>query len=284
MGIESGSGGGFELPRPVEGRIEGQVETSFTEIDIDQAQHVPLNDIAWPTARLSFAEQKGVTYTMRRLFGMSENLRLYVAQLEYKGKNGKRKTRNLSLTTSRSKPVFFTGTRNGFYAHDPLMNGRNDPFYVVGLQPDELQENMRSMSATYHELGHALICHTDADIQILKAAVSLRKKDLPNVKKAEAYGNDFIEALPYGFSKDKPVSTDRHTLFELASRKHDTDRSIRFFHERNAWAAGMKIARQNEYPTGFKDPQSYFDYARLCLESYAEYYRDRKFVAGWKKQ
>lgn len=283
MGIESGSGGGIELPRPVEGRIEGQIETSFTEIDIDQAQHVPLNDIAWPTARLSFAEQKGMTYTMRRLFGMSENLRLYVAQLEYQGANGKRKHANLSLTTSKARPVFFTGTRNGFYAHDPLMNGRDDPFYVVGLQPDELQENMSRMSAAYHELGHVLICHTDADIQILKAAVSLREKDLPSVKKAGAYGNDLEESLPYGFKEEKPVSTNRHTLFKLASRKHDTDRAMRLFHERNAWAAGMKLARANEYPTGFENPQSYFDYARLCLETYAEYYRDEKFLKGWKK-
>ncbi|RJQ24684.1 hypothetical protein C4577_07205 [Candidatus Parcubacteria bacterium] len=280
MGIESGPSGYIERPRTAEARIEGEVETSFTEIDMDQATHVPLRDIAWPDARLT-VKQVG-TYNMPERFGLSSHVQLYTAELEYKGKNGKKRKSNLSLTTSK-KPVLFTGTTNGFYAHDPLIGGRENPFYVVGLQVDELAENMSRMSATWHELGHVALFHTDADTQLLRATISLRAQDLPPVAQANAYGNELTHALPYGLREQKsPVVISRQTLFQLRGRSHHTERAISLFHERNAWAAGIHLARANEYPTGFQNPESYFEYARLCLTTYERYYNERKFVKGWK--
>lgn len=282
MGIESGPRGGFEAPRPVEARIEGQLESSFTEIDMDQASHVPLpGQITWDTARLTF--QKVGRYNMPERFGMYSNVLLYAGQLEYRGRNGNKRASNLSLTTSKDKPVLFTGTKNGFYAHDPLMGGRENPFYVVGLQVDELEDNMSRMSATWHELGHVAIFHTDADTKLLKAALSLKGRDLPNVRLAQVYGTELARALPYGFrEKQPPVAPTRQALTRLESRSRSVDKVVHLFHERNAWAAGMNMVRDNEYPTGFQSPASYFDYARLCLSSYAKYYGDRRFVQGMR--
>ena len=248
---------------------------------MDQAAHVPLRDITWPAASLT-VRQVG-TYNMPERFGLSSNVQLYTAELEYKGKNGRKRKSNLSLTTSKAKPVFFTGTTNGFYAHDPLMGGKENPFYVVGLQVDELAENMSRMSATWHELGHVALFHTDADIQLLRAAISLQGKDLPSVALANAYGNELAHALPYGLREQKtPLVMNRHTLFQLRGRSHHTERATSLFHERNAWAAGMHLVRTNEYPTGFQKPESYFDYARLCLATYERYYNEGKFVRGWR--
>lgn len=282
MGIEGGPSGYIERPRTAEARIEGEVETSFTEIDMDQAIHVPLTaQIARPTARFSFQEVG--RYNMSERFGMSSNIQLYAGQLEYQGRNGGKRKSNLSLTTSKTKPVLFTGTTNGFYAHDPLMGGRENPFYVVGLQVDELAENMSRMSAIWHELGHVALFHTDVDIQLLEAAISLIAQDLPLVALANVYRNELAHALPYGLrEQNPPVVINRQTLFKLRGRSHHTERATSLFHERNAWAAGIHLARANEYPTGFQNPESYFEYARLCLAAYERYYNERKFVKGWK--
>ncbi|MEO6508419.1 MAG: hypothetical protein ABIO02_00545, partial [Patescibacteria group bacterium] len=118
MGIESGGSGGYERPRTQYDTIEGKEVSTFTELDIDQATHVPLpTSISWPTARLSF-QQVGV-YDMPVRFGRTDNIPVYAGQLEYFVKKGKAKRSNLSLLTSKEKPVLFTGTTNGFYAHDP---------------------------------------------------------------------------------------------------------------------------------------------------------------------
>ena len=281
MGIESGPSGYIDRPRTTEARIEGEVESSFTEIDMDQATHVPLRDISWPTTRLT-VKQVG-TYNMPERFGLSSHVQLYEVELEYEGKNGAKRKSNLSLTTSKAKPVLFTGITNRFYAHDPLMGGRENPFYVVGLQVDELEENMSRMSATWHELGHAALFHTDADIQLLRAAISLQRKDLPLVALANAYGNELAHGLPYGLREQKPsIAISRQTLFQLRGRNHHTERATSLFHERNAWAAGMHLVRANDYPTGFQSPDSYFEHARLCLKTYERYYNESKFVKGWK--
>lgn len=283
MGIEGGPRGGDSYrPRTLESRIEGEVESSFTEIDMDQATYVPLPaQIAWPTARFSFQEVG--RYNMPERFGMSSNVQLYAGQLEYKDGNGKKRKSNLSLTTSKAKPVLFTGTTNGFYAHDPLMGGRENPFYVVGLQVDELEESLSRMAATWHELGHVALFHTDADTRLLQAAISLKGKDLPDIAMAKAYGSDLANSLPYGLRDEQPpLEVTRHALTRLEARSHQTDRSVHLFHERNAWVAGMHLVRGNEYPTGFQRPASYFDYARLCLATYERYYNDAKFVKGWR--
>ena len=283
MGIESGPSGGFERPRTEYTTIEGKVESSFTEIDIDQAFHIPLPPtITWPTARLSF-EQVG-TYNMPERFGMSSHIPVYAGQMEYVGKKGKIRKANLSLTTSKDKPVLFTGTRNGFYAHDPLMAGREHPFYVVGLQPDELIENMSRMSAIYHELGHVAIFHEDLDTQLLQAAVTLQGRDLPPVALARTYGSELADALPRGIREEQsPFEATRQALTRLEARNYKVAKVVHLFHERNAWAVGMNMVRAKGYPTGFEKDSSYFDYARLCLDSYARYYGDRRFVQGMRK-
>ena len=279
MGIESGTSG-YERPRPQEARIEGGIESSFTEIDIDQAAHIPLPaQIVWPNARLTFS-QVG-TYNMPERFGMSSHIQVYTGKLEQVRKKGNIRKSNLSLTTSKGKPVLFTGTTNGFYAHDPLMSGREYPFYVIGLQVDELKENMTRMSATYHELGHVLIFHNDLDTRLLKAAISLKGRDLPPVAMVQTYGNELAHALPYGIREQQPpFEATIYALTRLEARSHGVDKTIHLFHERNAWAAGMNLVRANGYPTGFQRQTSYFDYARLCLATYARYYGDRRFVEG----
>lgn len=283
MGIEGGPrDGDIYRPCTLKSRIEGEVESSFTEIDIDQATHIPLpTQIAWPNARFSFQEVG--RYNMSERFGMSSNIQLYAGQLEYQGRNGRKRKSNLSLTTPKAKPVLFTGTTNGFYAHDPLMVGREHPFYVVGLQVDELEENMSRVAATWHELGHVALFYTDVDIQLLRAAITLQDRDLPDIAMARAYGSDLANGLPYGVREQQPpFEVTRHALTRLEASSHQTDRSMHLFHERNAWAAGMHLVRENEYPIGFQNPSSYFDYARLCLATYERYYNDRKFVKGWR--
>lgn len=283
MGLESGPSGGFERPRPHNDTIEGKVETTFTELDIDQATHIPLPaTITWSGAQLSF--QQAGTYNMPERFGMSSHIQVYTGQLDYVDENAKVRRANLSLTTSEDKPVLFTGTTNGFYAHDPLMAGRDDPYYVVGLQPYELMENMTRMSAAYHELGHVAIYHNDFDTQLLQAAVSLNGHDLPPVACAWIYGDELARAIPRSIREQEPAfQATRHELSRLQGRNYDVEKVIDLFHERNAWAAGMVLVRANGYPTGFERPGSYFDYGRLCLSSYAVHYRDLRFVHGLRK-
>ncbi|MBI2074279.1 MAG: hypothetical protein HYT83_00405 [Candidatus Levybacteria bacterium] len=283
MGIESGPRDGDSYrPRTIEARIEGEVESSFTEIDMDQASHIPLpSQISWSTTCISFQEVE--MYNMPKRFGMSSNVQLYACQLEYRDRNGKNRRSNLSLTTSKAKPVFFTGTTDGFYAHDPLMAGREHPFYVVGLQVDELEKKMSRMSSIWHELGHVALFHTDADTKLLGAAVSLRVEDLPQVALAGRYGNELARVLSYGIREQQPpFEAIRAALTRLESRNHDVDKIVHIFHERNAWAAGIHLVRGNGYPTGFQHQSSYFDYARLCLATYGWYYNDRRFVKGWR--
>lgn len=286
MGIESFSGGfGFVDTPPqrlqsIETQIEGEVESSFTELDIDQATHIPLHDITWEKARFLF-EEVG-RYSLPQRFGMSSDAKLYIGVLEYLDNKGQSRRKNLSLTTSENKPVLFTGTTNGFYAHDPLMAGRDEPFYVVGLELADLEEKLTRMAGTYHELGHVVLCHSNADTQLFQSALSLQKDDLPKVAKALTYGTELANAIPDHVRNDQPRA-DRQTLFRLSGRYNKIDMAKNLFHERNAWAAGMKIVRENDYPTGYSNPLSYFEYARLCLATYARYHDEEKFVKGLRK-
>ncbi len=278
MNIESGPGGNDSYrPRTLEGRIEGNVETSFPEIDPDQiTRAVPLGDITWPTASLTFKKVGAYRMSLQR-FGLSLPIDLYSGRLQYIDSKNKRRSVDLSLTTSEDKPVLFTGVTDGFFAYDPLAKGQPNPFYVVGIQPDELKSNMNRMSGIYHELGHVDIYHTNADTQLLKASIS-PKEMLPSVVKAEAYTAELSAAL-----HRVPDSTTRQSLFELMGMNYQASRIITLFHERNAWAAGINLAKGNQYPTGFKTSKGYFDYARLCLESYARYYNENRFVNGWHR-
>ncbi len=282
MGVESGPREP-DRPRKAEARIEGEVETSFVEIDIDQANHVPLPDtIAWDNARLKF--KKVGQYNMPERFGFSSNVDLYVGDLEYEDQNGNTQEANLSLAISEEKPILFTGTTNGFYAHDPLISGRDNPFYVVGLCVDELRGKMSHLSAVWHELGHVAIFHKDLDTKLLRGAITKREEDLPDVRMASEYVRGLTGVMPwYDFKDDPSFKVTRKNLFGLMSRNRKFDSAVSLFHERNAWAAGINISRRNGYPTGFQNPDSYFDYARLFLGSYGRYYNDRRFTEGFSK-
>lgn len=282
MGIE-GAPREPDRQRIIEARIEGEVESSFTEIDIDEARHIPLPDeIVWENARLLF--KKAGTYVMPERFGLTENIEVYAGVLEYKGQDGETRQTNLSLTTSEEKPVLFTGTRYGFYAHDPLAKNSDEPFYVAGLCVEDLKESMAKLSAVWHELGHIAIYHEDIDLQLLKGSITERKKDMPEVRKVLAYVAEMRDKMPWFEIKDNPNFTvSRRNMFRLMDRGYHFDAAVNLFHERNAWAAGANISRRNDYPTEFKNSNSYFDYARLCLSTYATYHRDDRFVKGFRK-
>lgn len=281
MGVESGSSGSYEVPRPrsVEAKIEGEFVQSFPEITFDEGHHIPLSDIHWATAALRF--KRVGSYTKPERWGLPSPVDLYTATLQYQDEQGNETVDNLSLLASPKKPVLFTGTKNGFYAHDPLILGKTDPFYLVGIQPYELEERMSELSAIWHELGHVGIFHANADTDLAQAAISLEEEDLPAVANAIAYGNHLAAVLPERIRRQQP-NVDRHLLFQLMGGNHQVNESVRLFHERNAWAGGIQLARGRGYPTGFQNPESYFAYAKLCLLSYANHFNDRKFVTGWK--
>ena len=262
----------------MEASIEGRVERSFTEIDISQAQPIPLHDITWLNAALTFGEIGRYSVPSGQ-FGMDVPVRLYAAQLEYIDKNGGKRKGDLTATTPKGKPVLFSGDSNGFYAHDPLMRGKADPFYVVGIQPEELAKNMNRLSAVYHELGHVLIFHKDADTQLLRAALTLQAKYLPEVSLAAKYASELAGLIPDSV-RGQNLHPTRNTLSRLEARLYSVGRIVSLFHERNAWAAGANLFRGNNYPTGFQEQRSYFKYAKLCLSSYARHYKDKRFVTG----
>ena len=72
----------------------------------------------------------------------------------------------------------------------------------------------------------------------------------------------------------------RYALYQLHAGNRQTDKSARLFKERNAWAAGWYLIRKNYYPTGFQNPASYFEYAKLCLATYDRFYNDSRFAGG----
>src|SRR3989338_423247 len=63
-------------------------------------------------------------------------------------------------------------------------------FYVVGVNPFELEEDIKQHAGTYHEIGHVLIVDCGFDAALLRAAVELERKHLPAVAMSLAYGID----------------------------------------------------------------------------------------------
>lgn len=271
----------IDRPKPAIARIEGRIETSFSEIDPSDMQPIPLHNIVWDGVSLTF-KKVGDYSVPTGPFGMDIPVELYTGELGYEDIEGEQRKSNLTAITSGPKPVLFAGARNGFYAYDPLAKGKGDPFYVVGIQPAELEEDMKKLAAVYHELGHVLICDTNADLKLLKAALTRQKRHLPKIRKASAYGAELAMTIP-NHVRQNPPPVNRNTLFTMDGSSRGAEKAISLFHERNAWAAGMNIVRANNYPTGYENPLSFFDYARLCLSSYGNHYRDQKFVKGWKK-
>jgi len=259
--------------------IEGKTETSFVEISPQDARHIPLPPvIAWTNTRLRF--QRVGFYNMPLRFGGYDTITLYQGWLDHPTAT------DLSTLISTNKSILYTGTSNGFYAHDPIMIGKSSrdyPFYVVGIQPYELKENMGKIAAVWHENGHVYIFDEDLDIQLLQAAVTLRKGDLPPVALGLRYGEYLARSISEGErTKLRNLVLDRYLLSQFEAANYQVRNAMSLFHERNAWAAGAWIVRLKKLPTGFTHSSSYFDYAKLCLESYAHHRHDDKFVKGWR--
>lgn len=267
---------GFERPKTIEGE---PVET-LVEIEIEQSQTVPLRDIVWPNASLKF-QQVGTYQTQQ--YGLPVVHPLYTAVFEFKDRDGETTRVVLSDTTggkSRRK-CLFTGSRNGFFAHDPRSRGLDKPFYVIGVNPFELQDDIRHMAGTYHELGHAIIMDEGSDTALFKTAVSLKGQDLPGRRGVTKYAQRLARTIPSSWRTEiKPGQITPKQVWDGMSNRYDVDREMRLFHERYAWAGAAQMIKQHDAPIGFRKFSSIFEYARLCLKSYARKFSDESFVSG----
>ena len=282
MGIE----GGFE--RTIEFRrkgpeiiIEGAEISPIMEIAPDDAVDIPLPaTISWKGSRLEFTKVDQSYLFKRR--GSLTPLTLYQGSLVFPDAQGVKKKIDLSKTTG-NKPSYFTGCRNGFYAHDPLMNGDGSNFFVIGIQPFELEDDQRKIVSLDHELGHALLMKDNDDIKLFRTGVALNKRFLPKFAGIIRYARVLAEAIPERWHDTiKPEMVTRELLFEAARQNQNVDMGVRLFHERFAWAAGINLLRQRQSPTGFERPLSVIKYAKFCLQSYDSYYMDTRFVKGPK--
>ena len=280
MGME----GGPDIergPRKQVASIDGEPVSSIVETTIDESEDIPLPpQIAWGDSRLVF-KKIDQTYTFKR-YGWPTTITLYQAHLEFEDKKGKPRQVNLTQTT-RTRPCYFTGSRTGFYAHDPKMSGNEDDFYIIGVQPYELEDDQKHIAGVDHELGHAILYDEEADTKLLQAGVALEGRYLPEYAGIIRYANVLAAAIPENWRKQiKPESVGREMLGEARKRSQDVDVGVRLFHERYAWAAGINLSKRRQSPTGFEKPSSVVDYAKFCLESYVRYYHDQRFVKGVK--
>lgn len=260
--------------------IEGKRLRGITEISPDKGVASHLSDIAWKSASLVF--EPVMEYQMPGTAKFSSPSLLYTAELTFETQTGSTTMADLSLTTDKDKPIFFTGVRNGFYAYDPLIDGKKDPFYVIGVQPDTLEADITSLSAIWHLQGHTLLYQTNADTQLLHAAMSGKKKDSPDIRQIEVYNAELAKYLPKHLrQQDYPRNSITRQF--LGKQGFEVQRESSLFNERNAWAAGHHLVQSHNYPTGFTNSRSYVDYAKLCLRQYTNFYHDARFLNGIKK-
>lgn len=287
MGIEGGGGGPEGGPKTI--NIEGEPISALVEIRIDESRHIPLpREIKWSDGRLVFTEVEQV-YAIRT-YGIDEEIKLYEAVFEYGEGKGANKV-DLSREINRFIPCYFTGSANGFYAHDPMMKGKQDNFYVVGIQPDDLERDQRKVLSMDHELGHVWLMDQKSDLRMFWSALRNDKTYLPEYK-----GIMYAGIIEYARKlmgvileewKGSALEFDdfnRAILFQAMSEEGGVDKNIRLFHERFAWAAGINLSRGKGFPTGFEKQKSIMEYARFCLASYARAFYDKRFVEGFKKK
>ena len=259
--------------------IEGEPISPFREITIDEADPVDLRDITWTRNQAGISFEQVGTYRKKR-FGNSEQYNLYMASSQHLDPDGQSRQTDLTNISSK-KRILFTGSRNGFFMHDPAWVGVDADFYVVGVNPFELEEDIKQHAGTYHEIGHVLIVDCGFDAALLRAAVELERKHLPAVAMSLAYGIDLATSISeQSRTNMKGKQLDSRALIELMVDEPRVDDSLRLFHERNAWAAGMRLQRQHNFPTGFEEKRSVAKYARCFLETYVASYADRRFVEG----
>ncbi|MCB9813232.1 MAG: hypothetical protein H6772_02380 [Pseudomonadales bacterium] len=274
---------GYRPERIPTRRIEGSEISTFREITIDETDPVDLFDISWPNYNAGIKFKKVGSYSKKR-YGVEERYPLYEAIAIFKDLKNKVHEINLTKTTSR-KRCLFTGSNSGFFMHDPAWVGIDSDYYVVGINPRELQADIRRQIATYHELGHAEIVDHGYDTQLLKGSTTMKDKDLPAISMIKAYAKKVKDALigaRYDIEKIKNITITPQILFALMNDDTEIDSSIRLFHERNAWAGGDKLIRKHKFPIGFEKKSSLREYSQFCLETYARYYSEAKFTKGMR--
>lgn len=240
--------------------IEGEPIEVMEEIEIDRAQPLDLpTQIVWPDSRLEFAPLKQ-TYDLMVDF---EDLKfpLYTGKLVYRLSNGMERVLDLSHQTA-NRPTVFTGSRHGFFAHDPRKSKRSEEFYLVGVEPHTLLSDQRRLVSIYHELGHVEIYDRDEDVKLLHAAQQHDAAQLPGRAGIEAYMKTLADA----------------------DDEWDKARGMSIFHERFAWAGGLQLSHRVGAPLGFREPQSALTYAKYCLSTYARFHNDQRFVRGLGKR
>lgn len=279
MGIESR--GSIEKYKIIESlSIEGEAMIAPKEIIIDDSEYMDLPaQITWSDSSLVFKRiNKTYSFTYR---GFPERVSLYEAVFEFIDLKGEPKQINLTDTTSR-KPCYFIGSRNGFYAQDPEMNNHKGDFYAIGIMPWLLESNQKYMSVIDHELGHAILCHENADRDLLQAGVARKAKYLPNYAGIIEYAAVLAGVIPDSLKAQNALEIDRRMLGESMSKYPPIDHRIRLFHERYAWAAGLHLQRQRQSSNGFKNPLSVFEFVNFSLSSYARGFNDERFLKGVK--
>ena len=272
-------------PKSPEINIEGRVETALAEINPADSLTVPLPPtITWDDAQLRF--ERVDDYMMPLRFTMGEHIDLYTGFIDFVDRNsGINRTANISSLISSKVPVLYTGTQNGFYAHDPRVIGRckkDYPFYVVGVQPGELEESQGKLSAVWHENGHIRIMHKGYDTRLFESAINYRD-NLPKIQKIKIYLNNLDQIIQQS-TRSALASTQitQQILHDSCNWDSQIDKAISLFHERNAWAGGAHITRHYGLPIGFQRNTSYAEYARFCLSTYAEGYHEDRFTNGWR--
>lgn len=241
--------------------IEGEPIEAMEEIEIDRARPLDLpNTIKWPGCRLEFVSLPQ-PYSLRLGFDEEETpFLLYTGRLVFRNAQGVNETIDLSNETT-SRPTVFTGSRRGFFAHDPRVKGRTEKFFLVGVEPDTLQRDQRRLVSVYHELGHTQIYDRNEDTRLAQAAAQQDPTLLPQRVGIQPYYEELM----------------------TAQDSHDKVRGMSLFHERYAWANGFRLAHETGAPLGFHESTSAMQYAKYCLQSYARYHSDKRFVTGLGK-
>jgi hypothetical protein len=270
----------FEPSRGFE--IEGRIERPFLEIEIGDTKPMTLPAvIAWPTARLRFEEMRTSYSVPVGPFGAEVPANLYTGELDYVDRNNKIKTIELSTLSVDQKPIYFVGSQNGFYAHDPEMIGRNKPFYIIGVQPDELKNNLRRIVAIYHELGHVFIFANNHDISLVQAALIRKRADVPPLNGGLSYAQNLVNEIQYNKIPANFRVNNRYQLAQFESQYPEIGEAVSLFHERYAWAGGGRLMLHFSLPSGYQEATSFTKYAKFCLGTYAKVHRDDRFVDGF---
>lgn len=269
------------VERSPEINIEGRIETVFKEISPQDATTLPLKDIFWNDSDSLRFRCVGKYTVPLGDFGASIKPSLYEAVLSYKDQDGNSRTVSLTDLTEREKPVLFTGDTRGFYAFDPAVTGRHQPFYLVGIQPEELTRKKARMVAVYHELGHVEIFDKGLDVKLFGAALRGSLIGMKKIAGVRAYAEDLYDAIPEVIRRDFQGLNMTPFALTLAQQAENRIRkSVSMFHERNAWAIAAQGFVNRGFPIGFKEKRSFVDYAKFCLGTYAKAHEDSRFVTG----